>query len=185
MNKLFFLSKNTHYVIILLLIAILTVSFQTYIKLDNEPIIKSKTITQVAIVVKDVDKARLAWAQLLGVNPPETSIAASHESRPTLYKGKSTDAKAKLAFFSMDNIQIELIQPLGGNSTWQEYLDSHGEGIHHIAFAVKDINGVEKKFDVQHMPTVQRGGWNGGAYSYIDASKNLGCILELLENYNK
>lgn len=26
-------------------------------------------------------------------------------------------------------------------------------------------------------------GWDGGAYSYIDASASLGCILELLENY--
>ena len=83
----------------------------------------------------------------------------------------------------MGNLQIELIQPLGGKSTWQEFLDKNGEGIHHIAFSVKNINGVEKKFELQGMPTVQNGGWDGGAYSYIDASESLGCILELLENF--
>jgi len=173
------------YILTLVLVAgIVTISFRGDRKMINDPVIRSKVITQVAIVVKNIDKARNAWAQLLGVEVPEVSVAESNSSRPTLYKGKPTDAKAKLAFISMENLQIELIQPLGGKSTWQEYLDSHGEGIHHIAFAVKDINGMENKFDSRGNPTVQRGGWDGGAYSYIDGSNDLGCILELLENYN-
>jgi catechol 2,3-dioxygenase-like lactoylglutathione lyase family enzyme len=146
-------------------------------------VIRSKVITQVAIVVKNIDKARNAWAELLGIDVPEVSIAEGHYSRPTLYKGSPSDAKAKLAFIAMENIQIELIQPLGGKSTWQEFLDSHGEGLHHIAFQIKDIDGMEKRFDSQGNPTVQRGGWDGGAYSYIDGTNNLGCILELLEDY--
>ncbi len=149
-----------------------------------DPLITSKTITQVAVVVKDIDKARNAWAQLLGIKAPEVSVAESHPSRPTLYRGKPTDAKAKLAFISMDNLQVELIQPLGGKSTWQEFLDAYGEGIHHIAFQIKGIDGMEKRFEMQGSPTVQRGGWDGGGYSYIDASKDLGCILELLEDFN-
>jgi methylmalonyl-CoA/ethylmalonyl-CoA epimerase len=169
--------------IIVLTISLVSVSFHS--KKDNEqkPIIASKTITQVAVVVKDIDKARNAWAQVLGVKAPEVSIAGSHFSRPTHYRGNPSDAKAKLAFFAMDNLQIELIQPLGGKSTWQEFLDKYGEGIHHIAFEVKNIDGVEKEFELQDMPTVQHGGWDGGAYSYIDASKDLGCMLELLENF--
>jgi hypothetical protein len=121
---------------------------------------------------------------LLGIKTPEVSIAESNSSRPTLYKGNPSNAKAKLAFVVLENIQIELIEPMGGRSTWQEYLDKHGEGIHHIAFQVKGIDDVEKRFEIQGNPTVQRGGWDGGAYSYIDASQNLGCILELLESYN-
>lgn len=152
---------------------------------DKETVIESKKVAQVAVIVKDIDKARNAWAFVLGMPAPAVSVAEGHESRPTLYKSKPTDAKCKLAFFRMENLQIELIQPLGGKSTWQEYLDKYGEGIHHVAFNVKDINGVEKKFETIQMPTVQRGGWDGGAYSYIDASGDLGCILELLENYEK
>ena len=174
--------KNT-LLALALIIGIVSLSFHSGKKNVQEPIIAKKTITQVAIVVKDIDKARNAWAQLLGAEAPGVSVAESHFSRPTLYKGSPSDAKAKLAFFSMDNIQIELIQPLGGKSTWQDYLDTYGEGIHHIAFEVKDIDGIEKRFELQGNPTVQRGGWDGGAYSYIDASKDLGCMLELLENF--
>jgi hypothetical protein len=42
---------------------------------------------------------------------------------------------------------------------------------------------MEQKFLANGNPTVMRGGWDGGAYSYIDATNDLGCILELLENY--
>lgn len=167
----------------ILIVGIVSVAFYSEQKKTDNPVITSKNMAQVAIVVKDIDAACNAWAELLGIKVPEVSIAESNSSRPTLYMGKSSDAKAKLAFVTLENIQIELIEPMGGKSTWQEYLDKHGEGIHHIAFQVKGIDGVEKRFEMQGNPTVQRGGWDGGAYSYIDASKNLGCILELLENY--
>ena len=174
--------KNSLLALVLIL-GIVLVSFHSAPPDSKEPIIQSKTVTQVAIVVKDIDKASKAWAHALGVEVPVSSIAEGHSSRPTLYKGSPTDAKAKLAFLEMDNLQIELIQPLGGQSTWQDYMDRNGEGIHHIAFQVKDIDGMEKKFMVNGNPTIQRGGWDGGAYSYIDASTDLGCILEILENY--
>jgi methylmalonyl-CoA epimerase len=169
-------------VIIVMAIGIVLVSFNSGKTTPKEQVITSKKIAQVAVVVKDIDKARNSWAQVLGVKVPEVSIAESNSSRPTLFRGVRSDAKARLAFIEMENLQIELIQPLGGKSIWQEFLDKNGEGIHHIAFMVTNINGVEKQFEVQGMPTVQSGGWDGGAYSYIDASSNMGCILELLEN---
>ena len=169
--------------ILLLTISLISVSFYSIKENQSEPIIASKKVTQVAVIVKDIDKTRIAWAQMLGEKAPDVSVAESHFSRPTLYKGIPSDAKAKLAFFAMDNLQIELIQPLGGKSTWQEFLDKNGEGIHHIAFQVKNIDGIEKEFALLKMPTVQRGGWDGGAYSYIDSSKEIGCMLELLENF--
>lgn len=170
-------------ILIVLIAGVISVSFLGRKGEANEPLINSKNVTQVAIVVKDIEKARNSWAKTLGITPPEVSIAEGHQSRPTLYNGKPSDAKAKLAFISMENLQIELIEPMGGNSTWQEFLDNNGEGIHHIAFLVKDINGMEKKFKMQGMPAVMSGGWDGGAYSYISSEKQLGCILELLENY--
>ncbi|HLO60160.1 MAG TPA: VOC family protein [Bacteroidales bacterium] len=163
--------------------SIACLSFYAGRKSAKEPILQNNTVTQVAVIVKDIDKASAAWAKLLGQDIPAASTTENNKDRPTLYKGNPSDAQAKLAFFSMNNLQIELIQPLGQGSTWQEYLDKHGEGIHHIAFQVKNIDGMEQKFLANGNPTVMRGGWDGGAYSYIDATNDLGCILELLENY--
>jgi hypothetical protein len=168
---------------ILLVAGIVSLSFYAGRLSAEKPILQNKNVTQVALVVKDIDKASAAWSKLLGTDKPEPSIAENFSGRPTLYKGNPSDAKAKLAFFTMDNLQVELIQPLGPGSTWQEYLDTHGEGIHHIAFNVKGIDAMEEKFLKNGNPTVMRGGWDGGAYSYIDATQDLGCILELLENY--
>ena len=170
-------------ILIALAAAMLSFSVMSDNPVKTEAVITNKTVTQAAIIVKDIDKARTEWAKVLGVDIPGVSIAENNRARPTQYRGNPSAAEAKLAFFNMGNLQIELIQPLGGKSTWQELIDTKGEGLHHIAFAVKDINGMEKKFEVLGMPTVQSGGWNGGAYSYIDASAQLGCILELLENY--
>jgi methylmalonyl-CoA/ethylmalonyl-CoA epimerase len=169
--------------ILVLAISLISVSFFSIEKSQTESLITSKKVTQVGIIVRDIDKARVAWAQMLGVTPPEVSVAESHFSRPTHYQGNPSDAKAKLAFLTMDNLQIELIQPLGGKSTWQEYLEKNGEGIHHIAFQVKGIDRYEKEFALVDMPLIQRGGWDGGAYSYIDGTNEIGCILELLENF--
>jgi catechol 2,3-dioxygenase-like lactoylglutathione lyase family enzyme len=175
------MKRNLTLIIIAALVCLLTTNSVPTMKADA--LIQNRKMAQVAIVVKDIEKARKNWAMVLGMDVPEVSIAKSHPSRPTKYKGTPSSAEAKLAFFNLENIQIELIEPLGGNSTWQEFLDTKGEGIHHIAFMVKGIDGLERRFEMQGMHTDQNGGWDGGAYSYINAMQMLGCELELLENY--
>jgi methylmalonyl-CoA/ethylmalonyl-CoA epimerase len=174
----------------LLIFIALSLSLLTFSALSdnpkkNEPLLDGSKVLQVGMIVKDIDKARTEWAKVLGVEVPGVSIASSNNLRPTKYQGAATNAESKLAFFNLGNLQLELIQPLGGSSTWQEYLDTKGEGIHHLGFSVTGINSMEENFALQEMPTVQSGGWDGGAYSYIDASVKLGCIIELLENYNQ
>ncbi len=147
-------------------------------------LLDNKKMAQVAIVVKDIEKSAAAYAELFNVPVPGISVTEEPENKPTMYNGQHSDAKAKLAFFNLDNIQIELIQPVGEPSTWNDFLEKHGEGLHHIAFWV---NGMEKHVGLfrQHgMPEVQSGGWESGEYSYIDAGKRLGIVVELLENYN-
>mgnify|MGYP002065169875 CR=1 FL=1 len=72
---------------------------------------------------------------------PEIRLTDSADAAHTEYWGQPTPARAKLAFFRMENISIELIEPAGGPSTWQEFLDAKGEGVHHIAFRIEDMDG--------------------------------------------
>ena len=72
---------------------------------------------------------------------------------------------------------------MGGPSTWQEFLDTKGEGIHHIAFNIKGMKSYIKAFEENGIPMVQHGGWDTGEYSYMDGSNNLALIIELLEHY--
>jgi catechol 2,3-dioxygenase-like lactoylglutathione lyase family enzyme len=152
--------------------------------LDNG-LIKEKRMTQVGIIVEDIELAAAEWSALLGMTEvPAIRVATGHESKPTAYMGKTTDATAKLVFFQLDNITIELIEPDGKPSTWKEFLDENGPGIHHIAFKVDEMDAAVKNFEKHGIPKVQHGGWGTGEYAYLDGSKNLSLIIELLENYN-
>ena len=147
-------------------------------------LIDNKKMTQVGIIVEDIDKAAEAWSNFLGLDEvPGINIAAGHESRPTAFKGNPSNAKAKLCFFQLDNVTIELIEPVEGNSTWQEFLDEHGPGIHHIAFNVDNMEQSVRLFSEAGIHEIQHGGWGTGEYAYMDASGSLELIIELLENY--
>ncbi len=140
-------------------------------------------VTQVGIIVQDIEKTGAAWAELLGTEMPEIVITDPVEIANTEYKGALTPARAKLAFFEMENITIELIEPVGQPGTWKEYLDSHGQGVHHIAFNVRSMEEKVVLLEQKNMPLLQRGDYTGGRYSYINSLPKLGVLLELLENY--
>ena len=138
------------------------------------------TVAQIAIVVRDIESTAKAWADLLGVDAPPWHMTDPREESNACYRGEPTDARAKLAFFHMDNLSIELIEPVGGPSTWQEFLDAHGDGVHHIAFRVEDMDGHVAMFEAKGMTLQQSGDYTGGCYSYMDSTGKLGTIVELL-----
>jgi hypothetical protein len=167
----------------LLIISIFLISLKMQHK-ESSALIPDKQMMQVGIIVKDIEKTAKHWAAFLGEEKvPAIFQASESERNPTKYKGKRTNASAMLCFFQLDNITVELIEPLGGPSTWQEFLDTKGEGIHHIAFNIKGMKNYITSFGENGIPMVQHGGWDTGEYSYMDASKNLGLIIELLEHY--
>jgi methylmalonyl-CoA/ethylmalonyl-CoA epimerase len=137
-------------------------------------------VTQIGLVVRDVERSARAYADLLGVEVPNVIITDPLEQAHTEFRGEPTEARAKLAFFHLENISIELIEPIGGPSTWQEFLETRGEGIHHIAFQVDGMDKHITLLESKGARLEQRGDFTGGSYAYIDAQKQLGLILELL-----
>jgi catechol 2,3-dioxygenase-like lactoylglutathione lyase family enzyme len=142
----------------------------------------SNVIVQVGLIVRDVEETARAYADVFGVDVPQWFLTNPEEVAHTRYRGKPTRARAKLAFFDMGSVQLELIEPVGGPSTWQEFLDTHGEGVHHIAFRIKGMSEQVAYLEGKGMPLVQRGDYTGGRYAYMDSTSQLKTILELLEN---
>ena len=100
----------------------------------------------------------------------------------TEYAGKASPARAKLAFFrDMGGLDVELIEPIDGPSTWRDQLEQHGDSLHHIAFRDKGMEEKVVLLNSKGIPLVQRGDFTGGRYAYIDSIGQLGAILELLE----
>jgi len=171
--------------IVILLISFFILGF-TAGKTDGDGMIPERKMMQVGIIVRDIEQKAENWAAFLGLEKtPAIMMASTSERVPTEYRGAPTDASAKLAFIRLENITIELIEPVGDNSTWKEFLEANGEGVHHIAFNVKDMNDRISDFGRSDIPMVQRGGWATGEYAYMDGGENLGLIVELLENYNQ
>ena len=145
--------------------------------------IGSLTITQVGIVVRDIEKTIRAYADVLGVPVPSVNLTAGLDEAHTEYKGGPSEARAKLAFFNMGQVSLEIIEPVGGPSTWQDFLDTHGEGVHHIAFEIKGMDKQITYLTSKGVPLIQRGDYTGGRYAYTDGEPRLAVILELLENF--
>ncbi|MDR2371464.1 MAG: VOC family protein [Treponema sp.] len=150
-------------------------------------VIGAQVLTQVGFIVKDVVKTKQKWAEFLGVPVPDHFDGGKYEVTKTLVEGEpAPKANCLMAFFDVGpNVQIELIQPNGEKSTWQDFLDRHGEGVHHIAFHIKGMDGRIEACEEFGMTCVQRGkyGDGKGEYAYMDAYKDLKCLVELLENY--
>jgi len=139
-------------------------------------------VTQVAIVTSDIEAKARAWAELLGVPAPEIRETASAAETQIRYRGQPTPARAKLAFFRLGQVSLELIEPIDRPSTWGDQLDQHGDSLHHIAFRIKGMAEKLALLDDLGIPLVQKGEYKGGRYAYVDGIEKLGATLELLEN---
>ena len=145
---------------------------------------EKKAVAHICLVVNDIEKTSQDYADFFDVEKPSWFWAGGTDKEGTIYRGESTDARAKLAFLTIDTLTIELIEPDESPSVWREFLDKYGEGFHHIGF---NINGMEKTLSLMganNMPTLQRGGKEAsGWYSYVDTGDTLKIMIELLEGY--
>jgi len=148
----------------------------------TEQTLGTTTITQVGIIVQDIEAKARAWAEVLGLPVPEITITDTYERAQTEYQGKPSHARAKLAFFHLGQVDLELIEPVGRPSTWQDQLDERGDSLHHIAFEIKGMSEKVAYLEAKGFPLVQRGEYPGGRYAYINGDAQLGAIVELLEN---
>ncbi|MEZ0396927.1 MAG: VOC family protein [Anaerolineales bacterium] len=142
--------------------------------------LENRAVVQIGIVVRDVARAARQYAEVFGIPLPEVVEIAHDSFANTIYRGQPSQAKGKAAFFDLGSVQMELIEPVGGPSTWEEFLRAKGEGIHHIAFKVNEMGEALAFLQGRGLEVVQAGGWDGGQYAYLDASAQLGTILELL-----
>ncbi|MBV8709353.1 MAG: VOC family protein, partial [Acidobacteriaceae bacterium] len=79
------------------------------------------------------------------------------------------------------SLELELIQPLEGTSAYGEFLESHGEGIHHVLFETPDMDAALDEF-AQHGVTVLKTGTGirpGTKWALLDTQDLVGFLIEL------
>jgi methylmalonyl-CoA/ethylmalonyl-CoA epimerase len=145
----------------------------------------STTLAQVALVVHDIEEMSRRFAAIFGLPLPEVIITAPGMEVEQTYRGQPSGAQCKLAFFRLGQVELELIEPMGGRSTWQEALDKNGQGVHHIAFWVEGMQRSVDFLRTQGIEMVQRGDMGEGQFAYMDAEERLGVTIELLEQVRR
>ena len=132
-------------------------------------------VTQVGIVVKDVDDAIGNLEKVLG---KDSFVVVEGEGQATLADGRDVTITGKLAFCQLGPVQLELIQILEGESCHLDFLEKNGDGIHHIATEVSDLDKEIERFRERGIGVLQRG-QGLRRYAYVDTKP---IILELIEN---
>lgn len=90
-------------------------------------------ISQIAIVVRDLDKTMKAYYEMLGWGPWNVYEHVPPVLHDTYLRGKPTKFSMLGAETSVHGMVIEIVQPLDGPSIYREQLDQYGEGFHHLA----------------------------------------------------
>lgn len=147
-------------------------------------IVDGNTICQVALVVKDLEKTARAYAELFGVPVPEAFAVPPESEAHTRFNGRPTNTQAKLAVFDLGQIVLELTQPDDEPSSWKDFLDKNGEGVHHIAFMAKDRAPVVQYFEGNGMPVRHYGEYTGGNYTVFDSKERFGTFIQVKEDKN-
>ncbi len=82
--------------------------------------VDTSSASQIGFVVKDLDAVVRRWEKLLGKPVDRYSLTPSGEKK---YHGNDEDFCAKIAIFHLNNIDLEFIMPLRGESIWKDILE--------------------------------------------------------------
>lgn len=146
-----------------------------------------KKVIQVAIVVRDIEASSKRWSEVLGLPvPPIQTTRPGHEVK-VVYRGKPSEGQAKLTFFNLGQVVLELIEPVGEGTSWKEFLDKRGEGVQHLGFQVVDPDKATQALEKAGMPVLHKGRYDSddGTYIYLDSQDALGVVIELLHSDRK
>jgi catechol 2,3-dioxygenase-like lactoylglutathione lyase family enzyme len=135
-------------------------------------------LRQVGVVVKDLDKAIEYYSSVFGIEPFRKTEVLLPKAE---VRGKPCQLPLKLAFARLGEISLELIQAEPGENIYWEFLQSKGEGLHHLGFYVEDLNTELAPLKAKGVQVLQSGVTDGGGFAYLDSTAFGGSILELIQ----
>ena len=129
-----------------------------------------KKIDHIGIAVKDLEEAISIYTDILGLE----------------FKGTGTIEEQKIihATFLVGGVKIELVQPTHPDSPMGKFLEKRGEGMHHIAFRVENIDESLKELSAKGVNLIDkkaRTGADGAKIAFIHPGDTKGVLIELVE----
>lgn len=128
-----------------------------------------KKVHHIGIAVNNLKESATLFENLLGIKP-------HLEEAPCQ---KVTEAVFKVG----EGMEIDLMEPTGPNSTVAKFLESRGEGLHHIALEVDDVNEELKAMEKKGFRLIDEEGRDGvaGQIGFLHPKSVNGVLVELLQ----
>ena len=131
-------------------------------------------IEHIGIAVESLEKAIPYYETLLGIK-----CYAIEEV---------VDQKVKTAFFKVGDTKIELLESTNPEGPIGKFIEKKGQGIHHIAFAVDNVNEALTEVEANGIQLVDKQGRKGAEglnIGFLHPKSTLGVLTELCEDPSK
>lgn len=129
---------------------------------------KIKRIAHLGVAVSDLDSAMKFFTEGLPLEVTHTED----------YQGM------KIAFIPIGDSSVELLQDVSGSSAIKKFLDKNGEGIHHIAYEVDDINQAISELKAKGIKLIDekpRQGAHGMSVAFMHPKATHGILMEFCQ----
>ncbi|HKF84552.1 MAG TPA: methylmalonyl-CoA epimerase [Candidatus Limnocylindrales bacterium] len=126
-------------------------------------------VHHVAVVVRDLDASLGFWRDILGL-PVELVLPIDHDG-------------VTIAFLPVGESKVELVQPTDDTTGVARFLESKGEGFHHVCFEVGDINAALMRLELDGIEVIDRVARKGaeGPVAFLHPRSCQGVLVELIE----
>ena len=129
-----------------------------------------KAVNHIGIAVRSIDAQKDYYTNVLGA----------------VYEGEEVvpDQKVKVAFFRIGSVRMELLEPTDPTSTVAAFLEKKGEGLHHVALEVDDINqriADVKAAGMRMIDEKARAGSHHLQIAFVHPKSTFGVLTELWE----
>lgn len=135
-----------------------------------DPLMKLVNLDHVGIAVHDLDAAILGYEERYGVKP--------------LHRDVVVEQGVEEAMLPVGGSFVQLLMPLSDDSPVGRFLAQRGEGLHHVAFAVADIDLALAHLAAEGarlIDAVARTGARGARIAFVHPRDLLGTLIELVE----
>ncbi|NHN34001.1 VOC family protein [Paenibacillus agricola] len=149
--------------------------------------IENQNLMKIGIVVDNIEEAARQFTELFGmempvIRTPDFSKEPQHtESGYTWYRGQFIPGRVKLANLQMGPVTVELLEAYDEPSSWNEFKQQAGQGVHFITFTVPGFEQHINLMESKGFPLTHKGEYGKGRYSYFDTIAKLGVTLGLQE----
>ena len=127
-------------------------------------------INHIGVAVSSIEEALPFYRDSLGMTFSDTEEVPSQ--------------LVKVAFLSVGESKIELLEPTSPESPVAKFLEKNGPGVHHLAYGVEDIEAAIAKLvskGTRMIDSVPRNGAHGARIAFIHPKSSGGVLTELCE----